>query len=71
MKRYKTDKVNITIQLEKNDCDQKIWIIFNETDGKVSRRIDNEKFFIPLAVCKQNFNDSSFAKHVLNFFIKD
>ena len=63
MRKIKTDNANIKIILSNSDNKQNITVCFAD--------LTTFEAGLPQDCCKQNFNDANFAKHILNFFIKD
>ena len=63
MRKIKTDNANIKIILSNSGNKQNITVCFDD--------LTTFEAVLPQDCCKQNFNDANFAKHILNFVIKD
>lgn len=68
MKKIKTEHLLLHVEIIQVESEQVIKIIYCDEQGQI---ITENELKVSRCLCKQNFNDTTFAKTLFNFFIKD
>lgn len=71
MKKYKTENLEAYIAISKVDDTLLVEVEMNDDPVNSFNTGHKHHIKLPASVCKNNFNDSNFLKHIMNFFIKD
>ena len=71
MHKYKTDNLEMRIKIFRDIGGAKRMFFFGMTDKDEPLENPQICFYLPANLTKQNFTDTKFVKHLLNFFIKD
>lgn len=64
MKKYKTDDMMISVRVVRTQPHEVVLNIQYAKD-------DEQEIVLPADCIKRQFSDNAFAKHLLNFFIKE
>ena len=72
MKKYKTDDLEIYVVIH-NDCGNGTKKYFEIGMTNIGEPLEEPQisFYVPTDLCKAQFNDANFVKHILNYFIKE
>lgn len=71
MKKYKTDNLEIKINVHLDPGGQKRFFLMGMTNNDDPLEEPQIVFYLPADITKQSFNDANFVKHILNYFIKE
>ncbi len=71
MKKYKTKDLEVFISIGCVDDTMLFHVEMNDDPVNSFNTGHKHHIQIPQGICKSQFNDANFIKHILNFFIKE